>query len=306
MSDGTLNAGRGLEQGIWFHPDALTKYAYTSFNPTVGQEYTFSLFIRMDDGGAPIPGGSGTDFQIVNNNAGIPFGGYTVEKLGDDGLYRVYAARIADTTSPNFGVLKWASNSGRGFTISGYQIVEGPYPGDYIHTEGFAVDVAAESLQIDHAVLSSIFDGEMPEALTLLIKGTMTRAKEPQDYTNTRLMNWEIDYNSYLDMAVSTYGTHSGKPYFRSRKDGVLSVKSGAEDAYGLGLEAPFAMAFVLTATEIEGFYNGGSTGKVTYGGMANLLSVPLKLFPKGIGTLQEFRIWAETLPSAAMIEATS
>ena len=193
VSDGALGAGHRLEKGIWFHPDALTKYAYTSFNPTVGQEYIFSLFIRMDDGGASFPGGGGTDFQIVNNNAGIRVGGYIFEKLGDDGLYRINAARIADTTSPNFGVLKWAANSGRGFTISGYQIVEGPYPGDYIYTEGSAVDVAAESLQIDPSVLSSTFDGGVPEALTFLTKGTMTRAKEPQNDTNTRARNLEID-----------------------------------------------------------------------------------------------------------------
>jgi hypothetical protein len=85
-----------------------------------------------------------------------------------------------------------------------------------------------------------------------------------------------------------------------------LVERSGPADALALGSEEAFALAFVLDATHIEGFYNGVSTGQTAHVGMAALLAAPLQIFPVGSATLKDFRLWPEALPSADLLEATA
>jgi hypothetical protein len=175
-------------------------------------------------------------------------------------------------------------------TVSGTDVVQ-------ISTGG------GSDLDIDNVSIRQV---TMPEALTFLMNGTMTRAKDPESYINAAPFRWEADSNNYTDMVISTNGSHVGRPYFRSKKDGVTKEEFGAFDALDLGVEIPFSLGFVLSATEIEGFYNGVSTGKTTHGGMANLLASPLQIFPVGSATLKDFRLWFEALPSADLLEATA
>ncbi|WP_297340307.1 hypothetical protein [Pseudophaeobacter sp.] len=149
-------------------------------------------------------------------------------------------------------------------------------------------------------------EATMPEAMTMVMNGTMTRAKEPASYDNAVPFRWGEGAGNSIDLIVSTSGTAIGQPIFRNRIGGTLIGAVGTEDALALAVAEPFSMAFVLSATEIEGFYNGVSTGKTTHGGMANLLASPLQIFPVGSATLKDFRLWPEALPSADMLEVTT
>ena len=146
----------------------------------------------------------------------------------------------------------------------------------------------------------------MPDELTFLMKGTMTYADN--DLTvEGEPFSWTGGSLNFIDTRLRTQSSRTGQIEFRQRTPlGGQTILASATDALAPGVEVPFALAFVLSATDLEGFVNGVSTGKVAYGGMANLLSSPLHLLQSGTATLEEFHIWAEALPSAAMIEATS
>ncbi|MEP4708701.1 hypothetical protein [Pseudophaeobacter sp.] len=145
----------------------------------------------------------------------------------------------------------------------------------------------------------------MPEELTFLIKGTMTYADEDSS-TQVLFSRWLADSNNFIEIRLHTgLPSSTGDPFFLQSSLGAVSSKITNTSPYAPGTEVPFSLGFVLSATEIEGFYNGISTGTAAYGGMANLLSAPLQLFPVGNATIKDFRIWPEALLSADMLEAT-
>lgn len=144
----------------------------------------------------------------------------------------------------------------------------------------------------------------MPEALTFLMKGTVTY--EDEDSFNTvRIIYQRVSSDDYIEISLDTSGVETGEVNFKSRTEGGFTNTKSATDAYAPGTEVPFSIALVVTADDVEGFCNGVSTGQIAHGGMANLLSAPLQLFQTGNATIKDFRIWPEALPSADMLEAT-
>ena len=144
----------------------------------------------------------------------------------------------------------------------------------------------------------------MPEELTLLINGTVTYADE-DSFNTVKLIEWRVSSDDYLEISLDTSGAETGEVNFKSNLGGVFTGAQSASDAYSPGTEVHFSIALIVTATAIEGFCNGVSTGQIAHGGMADLLSAPAKLFPVGNATLKDIRLWSEALPSADMLEAT-
>ncbi|WP_375699943.1 hypothetical protein [Pseudophaeobacter sp. TrK17] len=146
-------------------------------------------------------------------------------------------------------------------------------------------------------------EATMPEAMTIVMNGIMTRAKDPEIPGNAIPFRWRLGDDDFIDLLVSTAAAHTGKPGFRSKVGGVLTEIFGADDALSLGSEDAFSLALVLDATHIEGFYNGVSTGQVAHGGMADLLSAPVQIFPVGNATLKDIRLWSDALPAADQLQ---
>lgn len=191
--------------------------------------------------------------------------------------------------------------------VSFAQLEEGSTGTSNINTDGATQTRAAEILATQPSALSTAFDGSMPAALSILIKGTMTRAKEPISYANATPIRWKLFGSDYLDLIISTYGSHTGRPYFRTNVGGSKSEVSGPDTAYPLGAEVGFSLAVVINGDTIEGFFDGVSAGTTTFPGLPDLLTAGLEIFPTSAGaTVQELRIWPEALPSAVMLEATS
>ena len=185
------------------------------------------------------------------------------------------------------------------------QFHPGRYPQDYIKTDGAAVSIASESLQIDPSLLSSAFGGIMPEALTLVMKGSMSYADEdlvPQ----IMFFNQSVDNENNLQALLNTVDARTGQMQVFYRENGNFSAVSSAAAAFSPGSDVPFSLALVLTATELEGFCNGVSNGKTTHGGIANLLSSPMELFSSGTGTIEHFAIYTGNPGAAALQEATA
>ena len=145
----------------------------------------------------------------------------------------------------------------------------------------------------------------MPDALTLVMKGTMTY-EDDNGPVPARPCTWELNAGNRIATALSIEGGETGRMWFNTTSGGVSTSVSSAIDAYSPGVDVPFSLALVLTATEIEGFCNGVSTGKTTHGGMPNLLATPMELFTTGTGTIEHFAIYAGNPGSAALQEATA
>ncbi|MEP4038819.1 hypothetical protein [Pseudophaeobacter sp.] len=263
---------------------------------------------RKFTGGASLRAGTVSEVKItlMASGGGLGFTSKVVS-LTSEWQELSHLIDLSSVTGGDYLRIRFTSDQEGTFEIYERLIQEGAVSRSHVPTDGSAVDVASESLQIDPVVLSAAFGGAMPDEVTFLMKGMMSRAKDPVSYANAIPFGWQVDGGNYLDMIVSTANTHTGRPYFRNRVASTpQQVVVGPEDALDLGIEVPFSLGLVVGATELEGFLDGVSLGTVTHGGLANLLSVPLKLFPVGSATLEEFCIWAEALPSAAMIEATS
>ena len=211
----------------------------------------------------------------------------------------------AETGGSNFYAVDFRVGDLTEVVVWGAQLEDGPYVTDPIPTDGSAASVASESLQIDAADLSAALDGVMPEALTLVMKGTMSYADEGLN-PQVRMMLWQADSSNRIRLQLNTVDARTGQFIAFTQKDGVANSALSGSDAYSQGVEVAFSVAAVLTATEIEGFHNGVSTGKVTHGGLPNLMAAPIELFPNGTGTIEQFAIYVGNPGAAALLEATS
>ena len=128
------NLGSLLNNAIVFVDNSTTRYAYYNNAVVSGTLYTLSVFMIMDDNSVPVPA---TDFLIVLGGASIA-SGYSVEDYGNN-VYRVSVYGISGASNTASGILKVASNSTKGFRISGFQVEQGLVATPYIKTTGTTV-----------------------------------------------------------------------------------------------------------------------------------------------------------------------
>ena len=151
-----LVQGTGLAFGT-----GSTAYCYPEFAYTAGVQYTFSVFVRMDDGGAPQFDASGssaaTDFVLWINSA-RDTSGYQVEHIHGS-LYRVSCQYTPGATaSYPTGLVKYSSNSSRTFKTAGWQLEAKPYATSYIPTTTAQVTRATDVAKIEGEAFKSWFN----------------------------------------------------------------------------------------------------------------------------------------------------
>jgi hypothetical protein len=115
--------------------------AYSAIVVTVGISYVVSAFVKMADLSAPVVGltSSTGDFMLISDNATTGYHDAVVTNLGGN-LYRVSSARTATVGGAQAaGVFRYATQSGKGFTVSGWQIESAAaLPLPYVKTSGAA------------------------------------------------------------------------------------------------------------------------------------------------------------------------
>jgi len=128
----------GFANSIQFSGDGVTKWAYRGFATVPGTQYTFSIFVAMDDGGMPVVGTAATlgDFMLVMQGDACT-SPVTVTPY-ETGVCRVSFTFTATSGGANYGIAKYSTQSSRGFRATGWQLETGAVMTSYIRTLGDA------------------------------------------------------------------------------------------------------------------------------------------------------------------------
>ena len=122
----------GETSGIYFEDNSVVRYVYKTLSGYADVLVTLSVYIKMDDGLAPVIGTTAVtgDF-CLSIKSGIAIDNLNVEQIEGD-VYRVSATRTL-SSGTNVGILKYSSQSARGFTVTGIQaeVNAGSTPSEY-------------------------------------------------------------------------------------------------------------------------------------------------------------------------------
>lgn len=128
-------------------------YAYKTYAGWVdGETYTFSCYVIMDDGGAPVIVNSSSDanadFRIIHAGRFAAENYVEIIHRGS-GLYQLNATAAYQAGDNNWsGLTKYTGKSSRGFKFSGFQLTKTASPRHYIPTLGTAVTCAGDSCSL--------------------------------------------------------------------------------------------------------------------------------------------------------------
>ena len=128
----------GFSNCIKFGDNSSLRFRYGA-TVSATTQYTISAFVIMDDLSEPLVGVSSVtgDFAFV---CGGVTGGVANENIYyGNNIYRVSTTLTSGTNANNNGIIKYTSQSSKGFRVVGLQIEQGSYATSYIPTQGSAV-----------------------------------------------------------------------------------------------------------------------------------------------------------------------
>jgi len=193
-----------------------TQYRYNQMSGFVsGVSATFSFYILMDDGSKPIVGLSSSTTADLTISIG---GTITYQECGSN-IWRISAYR-ENNTNPNVGVIKYDSQTQKGFRVVGFQYEVLPYATSYIPTNGSTEQRGADS--VTNAGDSSTFNSESG---VLFFQGTPSTnlvGLSLSDNSNSNLVYIEFNINQiYVALASSGFGNLN----INTSTDAISNVK---------------------------------------------------------------------------------
>lgn len=220
------------------HDGVTNSYLYKAAGLVEGVTYAMSVYVKMEDGGAPAFGSS-TPSSALNDFALILAGGgadptkYVVAQAGN-GLYRVsFSLTAGAATLSNNGVLKYSSNSNRKFKTTGWQIEAGAFPTSYIKTEASQVTRAVDSASMTGANFSSWY---RQDEGTIFVEAEVPGAPSGTNYEFFNIGDGTASgTNSIISRVnngttrVMSYGAYQGVAQFTLPDSKVFPEKSFAK-----------------------------------------------------------------------------
>jgi hypothetical protein len=245
----------GFDNSIQVEYNASNSLIYKrDFTPTIGTKYTISCFVQMNDNSAPIhtvDANSG-DFCLINNNTVVSASDIKTERLASTNVYRVSATKTASDTNNRFGIIKYSTQSSKGFKVTGFQLEVGSYPTSYIPTSGSAVTRVAD-----------VCSQTVPDGVIGQTEGTMYAeiSALADDFATYRFISlYDGTFDNFCDIY---YGDASNRisARFRSGAGSVINMFFAVSD-----VTASNKVAISWKANEFKLFINGVSRGLNTSG----------------------------------------
>lgn len=250
VSDASIAWLGALSAGISFGDNTTTRFAYrVNFLNQIGVVYMLSVFVRMDDGGVPVFGGTGP-----TNDGGLVIGGQivtsvTAQHVGG-GIYRLSGSRSHTAANSANGVIKYTSNSARGFKVSGYQLEAASTVSPYIPTTTVAV-----TRSTDAAVINDLGTLQFnPSEGTLITRAT---SSDVVAVANNRVL-WALTDGTAGNRIQAFLNPNVGiQQHLRVDSAGVTQVNAVTANAVTAMTEYKTAVAYQLNN---YGFVLNGGT----------------------------------------------
>jgi hypothetical protein len=134
----------GFTNCVKFGDNSALRFRYGG-SVLASTQYTVSAFVIMDDLSEPLVGNSSSvgDFSFVAG--GIVGGVVNSNVYYGNNIYRVSTTLTSGSNLSNNGVIKYTTQSSKGFRITGFQAEVGSYPTSYIPTTTSATTRSAET-----------------------------------------------------------------------------------------------------------------------------------------------------------------
>jgi len=163
----------GFTNCIRFGDNSQTRYRYFSGTISNSTEYVISAFVIMDDLSEPVLGTNTTtgDFRLRVGGESATTGNLPNVNMGNN-IYRVSSKITSGTSGGTTGLLKYTSQSNKGFRIVGFQLEQQSYATSYIPTAGTTITRAAETCNNSKPSVNSTEGVLYAEIASLTTEGT--------------------------------------------------------------------------------------------------------------------------------------
>lgn len=129
----------GFVNSVEFQNNLTASFLYKSFGTTSGTTYSISAFVQMNDNSAPNPSSNNTsgDFSLIISGEFAT--NLNVDRIGTSNVYRVSGRFTSINVNANYGVIKFTTQTAKGFKVTGYQLETASYATSYIPTVASSV-----------------------------------------------------------------------------------------------------------------------------------------------------------------------
>jgi len=202
--------------------------------------------------------------------------------------------RVSLTFTPTAGTLT-ATVSG---TVTNVQLEAASTPSSYIPTSGSTVTRAEDTMTIP--AVNMPWSGS---AVSIQMEGTMTYADlgvGPQ----FEFLRWKQDANNEIGLWLNTDTTRVGDFFAVQQAAGVFDAVGSP--AYSPGINVPFNIASRHGSTFINGAVDGTAlTANTTPTALPDLSATDMQIGFDFMGTIKQFRVWADDIGDAGIAEAS-
>lgn len=196
----------GFAASLAFGDNSVLRTAKKTVSVTNTATYCASIYIEMDDGGAPVIGSSTAtgDMCIVLSAGGVFSLSLVTTRVGTTNLYRVSGTRVASATgAADVTVSKYTTQSARSFRVVGIQVETGSRATSYIATAGSTATRAADVL----STATANIPGFNAAGYTLVVDGRADVATGTLRYDLSVNDGTANNFAAITRQAASTVGT---------------------------------------------------------------------------------------------------
>jgi len=186
--------------------------------------------------------------------------------------------------------------------IYGAQLEAGSTPSSYIPTADATVTRAADAMTIPAANLPW-----NPLAVSLQMEGTMTYA-DTDNSEEVSYADWTLGSTRYIRQVLNTVGSRTGALNFVQREDASgLDFVQSTPTTFSPGINVPFNFASRHGSTFINGAVDGTAlTANLTPTALPDLSATDMDIGSDFMGTIKQFRVWADDITDAGIEEASA